>query len=112
MISEQMKFLFIHVPKTAGNSIQSLLINYSEDKLVAAGTKDGVERFGIVNDTYSTTKHSTLLHYRTQLPEDLYQQLFKFSVMRNPFDRLVSLYFSKHRGRRVWNRGQVFTAGR
>jgi hypothetical protein len=35
MISLQKRFLFVHIPKTAGNSIQSVLRDYSEDQLVA-----------------------------------------------------------------------------
>jgi hypothetical protein len=35
MISFEKHFLFVHIPKTAGNSIQSVLRDYSEEQLVA-----------------------------------------------------------------------------
>jgi len=35
MISIKHNFIFIHVPKTAGNSFQNILKNYSEDKIVS-----------------------------------------------------------------------------
>ena len=54
MISLQKRFLFVHIPKTAGNSIQSVLRNYSEDQLVALGKEqDGIVRFGLRNPAQS-----------------------------------------------------------
>ena len=54
MISFQKSFLFIHIPKTAGNSIQSVLRDYSEDQLVASRKEqDGIERFGLHNPTHA-----------------------------------------------------------
>src|SRR6266545_4235757 len=64
MISFQKRFLFVHIPKTAGNSIQSVLRDYSEDELVALrGEQDGIERFGLRNPKYKIKKHSTLAEY-------------------------------------------------
>lgn len=105
MISIQKKFLFIHIPKTAGNSIQNILKDYSEDKIVVRGKcQDGIERFGIRNEKYNITKHSTLADYKSILDPKIYRTLFKFAVIRNPWDRMVSLYFSPHRGLTEWNR--------
>ena len=57
MISLQKRFLFVHIPKTAGNSIQSVLRNYSEDQLVALGKEqDGIVRFGLRNPKYKIKK--------------------------------------------------------
>jgi hypothetical protein len=66
MISFQKRFLFVHIPKTAGNSIQSVLRGYSEDELVALrGEQDGIERFGLRNPKHKIKKHSPLAEYRT-----------------------------------------------
>ncbi|PYK53769.1 MAG: hypothetical protein DME48_10390 [Verrucomicrobia bacterium] len=98
MISFQKRFLFIHIPKTAGNSIQSVLRDYSEDELVALRSEqDGVERFGLRNPKYKLKKHSTLADYRAALDETDFGNLYKFTCVRNPWDRLISLYFTPTR---------------
>lgn len=105
MISLKYNFLFIHVPKTGGNSIQNILADYSEDTLTDdEAHQDGIERFELRNSTYKLKKHSKLTRYRKVLPAKLYQQLFKFATIRNPWDKMISLYFSPHRGTDRWDR--------
>jgi len=105
MISFQKQFLFVHIPKTAGNSIQSILRDYSEDEIVALrGEQDGIERFGLRNPNYKVRKHSTLVEYREALGEDRFHRLYKFTCVRNPWDRMVSYYFRPTRDLMSWNR--------
>lgn len=104
MISLQKSFLFIHVPKTGGNSIQNILHPYSDDRIVTpAPHQDGVERFEIRNPDLRIRKHSTLSEYKAQLPRRVYRRLFKFATIRNPWDLMVSMYFSPHRNVSTWN---------
>ena len=105
MISFQKRFLFVHIPKTAGNSIQSVLRDYSEDELVALrGEQDGVERFGLRNPNYKVKKHSTLAEYRAALGQAEFRNLYKFTCVRNPWDRMVSYYFTPTQKSEVWDR--------
>jgi hypothetical protein len=105
MISLKKRFLFVHIPKTAGNSIQSVLRDYSEDELVALrGEQDGVERFGLRNPRYKVKKHSTLAEYRAALGEAEFGNLYKFTCVRNPWDRMVSYYFTPTQKAEVWDR--------
>jgi len=105
LISIQKRFLFIHVPKTGGNSIQNVLRNYSEDRIVTTGKhQDGVERFEVRNDRYPITKHSTLSEYRQVIDQDTFRPLYKFATIRNPWDMMISCYFSPHRQVDEWNR--------
>jgi hypothetical protein len=103
MISFQKRFLFVHIPKTGGNSIQSLLARYSEDEIVRRPGQDGVERFGVVNPKYKLKKHSPLAEYRAALGEEEFSRLYKFASVRNPWDRVVSFYFTPGQGKE-WHR--------
>ena len=105
MISLQKRFLFVHIPKTAGNSIQSVLRDYSEDELVALRKEqDGIERFGLRNPRYKVKKHSTLSEYRDALEDEQFRNLYKFTCVRNPWDRMVSYYFTPTQNPETWNR--------
>jgi len=105
MISFRKQFLFVHIPKTAGNSIQTILRDYSEDEIVALrGEQDGIERFGLRNPNYKIRKHSTLAEYRAALGEEQFRNLYKFTCVRNPWDRMVSYYFRPSRNAKDWAR--------
>ncbi len=105
MLSLRKQFLFVHVHKTAGNSIQSILRNYSEDEVVALRAhQDGIERFGLRNPNYQIKKHSTLSDYRTALGPEVFAGLYKFACVRNPWDRMISFYFSPSRQVTSWDR--------
>jgi hypothetical protein len=64
---------------------------------------DGIDRFEIRSDTLDTYKHSSLEEYRQQLAEDTFANVFKFTCIRNPWDRCVSFFFSPHRGPVEWS---------
>jgi hypothetical protein len=105
MISLQKRFLFVHIPKTAGNSIQSVLREYSEDQLVALRKEqDGIERFGLHNPKYKLKKHSVLREYHDALGHEQFRDLYKFTCVRNPWDRMVSYYFTPTQNPETWNR--------
>lgn len=91
MLSLKNNFLFIHVPKTGGNSIQLILEKYSDDKIINAD--ETMDKFGIMNDIYPIEKHSPLSLYRSLLDIDVYNSLYKFCVIRNPWEMVISYYF-------------------
>jgi hypothetical protein len=99
MISIPKQFLFIHVPKTGGNSVFQALREFSEERIITPGpTQDGIERFGTVNDNYPTIlKHSSLSDHQSALSPELFRSLYKFAILRNPWERMISWFFSPHR---------------
>lgn len=65
--------VFVHVPKAAGTSIAK----------VAIGKRAG---------------HFTASEIKEELGVDIFAGMFKFSVVRNPYDRLVSAYHYAKQG--------------
>lgn len=105
MLSLEKKLLFIHVPKTGGNSVQNILSDYSEDKIVSENElQDGVERFEVKSKYPGLTKHSTLWEYKAAIEPDVYKSLYIFSTIRNPWDMMISYYFSPNMGVTEWDR--------
>lgn len=100
--------MFVHIPNTGGNNIQKALSLFSKDKLEKNQEfHDGKERFGLENAGLKYHKHSTLNEYKRVLPEIIYNSLTKFTVVRNPWDRMISRYFSPHKGRKKFDK-EVF----
>jgi hypothetical protein len=62
------KCMFVHIPKCAGTSVRQSLF----------GRGGG---------------HRPLETFRTMVPPELFKQCFKFTFVRNPWDRLVSAFF-------------------
>jgi len=97
MILHDLGAIFIHVPKTAGNYLtNNYLLRYSRDYKLVRGHQDGINRFEIRGDL-TEGKHMTLRQYKDKL--DL-SQYFVICSIRNPLERLISLYFSPHRAMR------------
>lgn len=96
MISTRHRFIFIHVPKTGGNTIQSRLLPISDDeKQIRNSHQDGVERFE-VGGPITAFKHMPLSEYAKALGDALADYRV-ITTLRSPFERLVSFYFSPHR---------------
>jgi hypothetical protein len=74
MINHKHKFLFIHIPRTGGSSIESQF-NYKENK--------------------EKNKHWTLNDWKNILSSDIFEDYFKFTFIRNPWDIMISNYFDK-----------------
>ncbi len=95
MISSRYGFVYVHYPKTGGNTIQTLLLPFSDDRKVTVAHQDGVERFGVVGPA-TPEKHAPLQAYAERLGQKLARLQIATSV-RHPFERFVSAYFSPHK---------------
>ena len=90
-------FVFIHIPKTGGSSIRSslgdnyeLIYNASVINLKKLGYKNNNEKF----EKYNFTIHSFKDHLPYQLiKREEYSSKYTFTFIRNPYSRIVSLYY-------------------
>lgn len=97
MVSEKYLCIFIHIPKTAGQSIEHFFLNLhglnweSRAPLLLkhnADPKLGPESLAHLNaEEYVRYGHLSKIHF------DSY---FKFSFVRNPWDRVLSEYFYRN----------------
>jgi len=92
MIIDEYKTIFVHIPKNAGTSIKAFF-----------GNKEFYH------------KHKAIKEIKNENPE-IYNSYRKFTVVRNPYDRMVSWYFylkramgiEQSRGDHRWSSGEYF----
>ena len=75
------KIIFLHIPKTGGTSVEKGLNLLSK--------KDG---YGI-NDNKKAMQHYDWNEYKNHIGNEKYDKYYKFSISRNPYDKVVSDYF-------------------
>ena len=73
MIIDKYKTIFIHIPKTAGTSIST----YFNEQQTRLRMQPG--------------KHDTIYHIKQRF-FNIYNSYSKFTIVRNPYDRMVSWY--------------------
>lgn len=96
LISYSRKFLFVHIAKTGGTSVRAALRRYrwggwytlplwlasQLDQLTRPRHKLGLK----------FPRHAKAIAAQEMLPQEVFQGLFKFVVVRNPWDLQVSSY--------------------
>jgi len=103
LVSFDKKFIYTKTIKTAGTSVEVFFQPYClppGDGEVSHMSSEIISDHGIVGyrgpgrpaDTV-WAKHMPAAHIRRYLGDEIWQQYFKFCVIRNPFDKVVSRYF-------------------
>jgi len=104
-ISQKYKIIFFHIPKTAGTTITNILFKYFNDynfnlkNVISNNFKKIVEKEKLeVNELYNSKTWPPIHINQTKIKKVLElsqintNNFFEFVVVRNPYDRLISLY--------------------
>jgi hypothetical protein len=91
IVSTQHKFIFVHVPKTAGTSVKQYFNRYASEADTYVLEQSGGDMPASRART-GLQKHSTAVQICNAVGSEAFEEFFKFSVTRNPFERAVSTY--------------------
>lgn len=81
VLCHEKKCIFIHIPKTGGTSIEQFIKDNGENNLLFIGVQNN-----------RSLQHLTSYELKKIIPY-IYKKYYKFSIVRNPYDRLLSEYY-------------------
>jgi len=96
LLSYRHRFLFVHIAKTGGTSVRAALRPYRwgwpySVPLAAASFVSQLTRPRHILGL-KFPRHAKAIAAKEMLPPEFYESLFKFTVVRNPWDLQVSSY--------------------
>jgi len=90
MISEQHKIIFIHIFKTGGQSLDHFF-GWNKQKVKNSIVNKNLK----YRSSHSCSEYLNLLEdsgFASNFDEDCWNKYFKFAIVRNPYDRVISFY--------------------
>lgn len=96
MISERHRFIFIHIEKTAGNSLTEVLLPLSDDHVTASMGRPATPDWFGLRGPVTRQKHMPLKEYLA-LGEGRFDDYAVLASLRHPLDRMLSFYFLPNR---------------
>jgi len=108
LVSHRKKFIYTKTAKTAGTSVESYFERYCMPKnqwSFQHAREEYISKEGIIGFRGRRNKFNTPTYYnhmpavdiKKQLGDQIWETYFKFCVIRDPFDKLVSAYYFSER---------------
>lgn len=105
IVSHKHRFIFLKTRKTAGSSVEIWLAPFLDpEKDLAAVTADLAHYrpdLAARLQSRNLPAHASASEVRTLVGETVWKSYFKFSIERNPWDRMISLWQWRRHHRRV-----------
>ncbi len=117
LISHRKQFIFTKTIKTAGTSVESYFSKYCmpDGEWQESHVSDEyVSETGIIGRRGFNQSGSTWYHHmsakqiRDLIGQEMWNDYFKFTIIRNPFDKLISKFFFLERKKKNYGYAQRF----
>ncbi|HDZ24356.1 MAG TPA: sulfotransferase [Desulfobacteraceae bacterium] len=101
LLSLRYKFLFVHIAKTGGTSIRAALRSYKwkDPSRIPLFLCSRISSLSHHRLACKLPRHAKAIAAYEMLPRELFNELFKFAFVRNPWDLQVSSYHHIQRER-------------
>jgi len=101
LLSLRYRFLFVHIAKTGGTSIRAALNRYRrrDPYYLPQAVCSRISHLTGHRIGCKFPRHAKIIAAREMLPRELFEQLFKFAFVRNPWDLQVSSFHHIRRER-------------
>jgi hypothetical protein len=101
LLSLKYNFLFVHIAKTGGTSVRSALnpLRWRDPYYVPIFICSKLSQLTGHRIGAKFPRHAKVIAAREMLPRELFDRLFKFAFVRNPWDLQISSYHHLRRER-------------
>lgn len=93
IISHSRKFIFVHIHKAGGSSLERALDPYlAWNDLILGTTEIGTAMNDAYRNRFGLSDHSSVDEILDVCGEKIFDEYFSFALVRHPLDRIVSIY--------------------
>ena len=104
LVSHKYKFIYIKNEKVAGSSVESFFGSFCQNPEKIYNYDDAImqsiDNYGIIGSRLEGAQkedvwknHINATEIKRRLGNDIFSKYFKFAVIRNPYDTIVSYYY-------------------